>query len=72
VTVWLLDFYDVAGGGLGGSVVGKVAGRAIKSGIKNSTKTVAKTTKGNIFKKETIQAPSGKTYNCLLYGSSIC
>jgi hypothetical protein len=29
----------------------------------NSTKTVAKTTKGNIFKKETIQAPSGKTYN---------
>ncbi|VVM22712.1 hypothetical protein BSPWISOXPB_4157, partial [uncultured Gammaproteobacteria bacterium] len=27
------------------------------------TKTVAKTTKGNIFKKETIQAPSGKTYN---------
>jgi isocitrate dehydrogenase len=45
--------FDVAGGGLGGSVVGKVAGRAIKSGIKNSTKTVVRTTKGNIFKKET-------------------
>jgi hypothetical protein len=33
------------------------------------TKTVAKTTKGNIFKKETIQAPSGKTYN--FYGQKI-
>jgi hypothetical protein len=55
--------------GLGGSVVGKVAGRAIKSGIKNSTKTVAKTTKGNIFKKETIQAPSGFIWRfyCLLF-----
>ncbi|VVM28033.1 hypothetical protein BSPWISOXPB_4947 [uncultured Gammaproteobacteria bacterium] len=50
--------FDVAGG-LGSGI----GGGAIKSGIKNSTKTVAKTTKGNIFKKETIQAPSGKTYN---------
>ncbi|VVM21002.1 hypothetical protein BSPWISOXPB_4902 [uncultured Gammaproteobacteria bacterium] len=51
-------FFDVAGG-LGSGI----GGGAIKSGIKNSAKTVVRTTKGNIFKKETIQAPSGKTYN---------
>ncbi|CAC9523245.1 hypothetical protein [uncultured Gammaproteobacteria bacterium] len=55
---------DLAGG-LGGGV----GGGAVKSGIKNSAKTVVRTTKDKIFKKETIQVPSGKTYN--FYGQKI-
>ncbi len=48
---------------------GGVGGGAVKSGIKNSAKTVVRTTKDKIFKKETIQVPSGKTYN--FYGQKI-